>query len=157
MSKRENIENFIGNTGYICSKCGKIVIEGKTHENQEGICEDCLIAELQQQLTEKDKEIERLKEERKIDLKEFDETQDEYEKMLDNKNREINKLKRQLKNSRHQVCEEILQYLEDSKMITPENPKERLKMNYNALMMADSVNACLFDIIEFVKDLEKGE
>lgn len=56
MSKK-GIKNFIGNTGYVCSKCGKIVIEGKTHENQEGICEDCLIAELKQQLAEKERQL----------------------------------------------------------------------------------------------------
>lgn len=58
---KKAIKNFLGNTGYVCSKCGKIVIEDKTYENQEGICEDCLIADLKHQLTEKDKEIERLK------------------------------------------------------------------------------------------------
>lgn len=107
MSKKENIKKFIGNTGYICSKCGKIVIDGKTHENQEGICEDCLIAELKQQVAELQEKYDACQEARKLEIEfknqEFDEHIQELikmEKKLTEKDKEIKELKKDLKSQK---------------------------------------------------------
>lgn len=94
-------KKFVENTGFICTKCGMVVVDGYKHDNEEDLCDNCRIANigarlvekehsiemLNQHLTDKAIEIERLGEE----LKELKEYHDKYpysyseEYMLNNK------------------------------------------------------------------------
>ena len=56
MSK-EATKKFIENNGFICNKCAKVVVDGTKHKNEEDLCDQCKIADLEAKLAEKESEI----------------------------------------------------------------------------------------------------
>ena len=56
MSK-ETTKKFIENNGFICNKCAKVVVDGTKHKNEEDLCDQCKISDLEAKLAEKDNTI----------------------------------------------------------------------------------------------------
>lgn len=48
--KEKYTKKFVENTGFICTKCKKIIVDGHRHENQEDLCEECKIKELEEKI-----------------------------------------------------------------------------------------------------------
>lgn len=59
MSK-EATKKFIENNGFICNKCGKVIVDGIKHKNEEDLCDQCKIADLEAKLAECEKKREYL-------------------------------------------------------------------------------------------------
>ena len=56
MSK-EATKKFVENNGFICNKCGKVIVDGHKHKNEEDLCDQCKISDLEAKLAESEKEI----------------------------------------------------------------------------------------------------
>ena len=55
---KETTKKFVENNGFICNKCGKVVVDGHKHKNEEDLCDQCKIADLQYQLLLTEKALE---------------------------------------------------------------------------------------------------
>ena len=72
------------------------------------------VQEIKEQLAEKDREIEELKETLKIALEDFDEMQKEIDKLVCGAKQMLYEGKEIMQSIRHQVCEEIRAYLKEN-------------------------------------------
>lgn len=54
-------KSLIKANGFECIQCKKIVLDGHKHDNEEDICDQCKIVNLEKQLAEKEKEIKDVK------------------------------------------------------------------------------------------------
>ena len=63
MSK-EATKKFVENNGFICNKCSKVIVDGTKHKNEEDLCDQCKISDLEAKLAESERKIEELKGER---------------------------------------------------------------------------------------------
>ena len=50
-------KKFVENTGFICTKCGSVIVDGHKHDNEEDLCDKCRIADLEAKLAEKEKAL----------------------------------------------------------------------------------------------------
>lgn len=58
--KKEILEDGFG---FVCRECEKVVIDDKIHDNQEDLCDECRIAELEAKLAESEKKFNAIKKE----------------------------------------------------------------------------------------------
>ena len=56
MSK-EATKKLVENNGFICDNCGKIVVDGIKHKNEEDLCDQCKISYLETKLAEKERQV----------------------------------------------------------------------------------------------------
>lgn len=54
MSK-EATKKFVENYGFICNNCGKIIVDGDKHRDEEDLCDQCKIADLETKFAESEK------------------------------------------------------------------------------------------------------
>ena len=54
---KEITKKFVENTGFICSECGSIVVDGHKHDNQEDLCDKCKITDLEAKLAESEERL----------------------------------------------------------------------------------------------------
>lgn len=84
MSK-EATKKFIDNNGFICNNCGKIIVDGTKHKNEEDLCDQCKIADLEAKLEQSQKE-------RELDNAFWKQECDSLQKALAEIEKEIDKL-----------------------------------------------------------------
>ena len=53
----EITKKFIENTGFICTKCGSVIVDGHKHYNEEDLCDKCRIADLEAKLAESEEKV----------------------------------------------------------------------------------------------------
>lgn len=56
MSK-EATKKFVENNGFICNKCGKVIVDGHKHKNEEDLCDQCKISDLEAKLAESESKV----------------------------------------------------------------------------------------------------
>lgn len=70
MSK-EATKKFIENNGFICNKCGKVIVDGIKHKNEEDLCDQCKIADLEAKLAEREENLALCEELRNVEENEY--------------------------------------------------------------------------------------
>lgn len=155
---KEITKKFVENNGFICNKCGKVVVDGHKHKNEEDLCDQCKIADLEAKLAESeskaktyakeivflDKKLEKLN-------KEFELAQEHNEKTVEYWQNECSQLKQQLaeKDQAIQVLQEINQSLgqtcnNDAKEI--ERLREQLAEKEKEIEIEKKVSDWLYNI-----------
>jgi uncharacterized coiled-coil protein SlyX len=54
---KEATKKLVENKGFICDNCGKIVVDGIKHKNEEDLCDQCKISYLETKLAEKERQV----------------------------------------------------------------------------------------------------
>lgn len=85
MSK-EATKKFVENNGFICKTCAKVIVDGHKHENEEDLCDQCKISDLESKL-------EKMEKEKELDNSFWKQECDSLQKALANKEKKIEKLK----------------------------------------------------------------
>ena len=98
---KEATKKFVENNGFICNKCGKVIVDGHKHKNEEDLCDQCKIAHLQTKLAESDEYREVLLEEKAG-----------YIDLISGYADKCKELEQQLKEERKKVCDFLRQALD---------------------------------------------
>lgn len=88
---KEITKKFVENTGFICTNCGSVIVDGHKHDNQEDLCDKCKITDLEAKLAEKDKELKRLH-------KNWRNSQIQQRRLYDNVKQQVVEQNKELKN-----------------------------------------------------------